>query len=85
MQDADWGDPDNRCLTMIVSDDEAVSPASTFLLALNAYDHPVDIELPSVFDRADIALHTCDERPPLNSESLTVPARSTVILRTKAQ
>lgn len=85
LQEGDWSDPGARCLAMIVSDDQADPSAPTFLLALNAHDHAVDVELPPEFARASVALHTCDQDPPLNPHRVTLAPRSTVILRTRAQ
>ena len=85
LHDGDWSDPETKCLGMIVSDDAVTSSSAMFLLALNAHDHAVDVGLPREFHEAHIALHTCDQDPLLHADVLTVPARSTVILRTLGQ
>ena len=77
----DWNDPGQRCLGMIVTNDQDSQSSGTFLIAFNAHDHDVDFVLPQHFASSEIALHSCDSSPPITDGALRLPGFSSAVLQ----
>lgn len=79
LEHADWNDPHERCLGMIVAN-TGLHP-TRFCVIINAFDHPIDFHAPAEFANADCVLHSDASAPRRSGATMHLPDRCSVVLQ----